>query len=1057
MFAKRLLKTYSYLFILPIFLVLEACQVEMPAKVEVAYQDLDEEIDFNFHVKPILSDKCYFCHGPDLTNNKGGLRLDTFEGATKTNAASGLTAIDPAHIGNSSMIARILSEDEDVIMPPVDSNLKLTDEEKAILIKWIEQGAKYEDHWAFQKPDKKEAKPTSFEAQKVNKIDDFVFSKLEKNGLAPQAEADKETLLRRVSLDLTGLPPTVEEIDAFLADKSESAYEKAVDRLLASPHYGEKMASSWMDLSRFADTHGYSVDRYRPMWPWRDWVIEAFNKNMGYDQFVTWQLAGDLLPNPTKEQRIASAFNRNHAQNMEGGIVNEEFRVEYVADRTNTFGKAFLALSLECARCHDHKYDAISQKEYFQISSFFNQIDESGQISWDDAMPVPTMLLTDNKQDSLIDFLAKQIKETEQRALAVKADEGQINIKKQLNKGLRAYYTFETTHKDQFQNQLNKKELAKQGEPQAWKKDIYKPELVEGKKGKAFKSNGDEPLDFGKVGIYNRAEPFSINLWVKVPKDLEDGVFFHKGAGAILYNFRGYHLSLRGNKLEAMLAHTAPYNNIVKVSEKEIPKDEWINLAFVYEGNSKANGVHVYMNGEELAMKVERDNLYKDILFPNMKKEPGLRVGARWRGTGTKNAVYDELRVYDRALTSGEVKVLNNENYSLSEQELALIKKINSPAYQKEQQELVKLRKKQNEFIEAIPELMVMDELAEKRKTYLLERGAYDAHGEEVSEGTISAILPFSEEYPQNRLGLAQWLFSKENPIASKVVVNRIWQSFFGNGLVKSVADFGNQGELPSHPKLLNWLSVDLMENGWDLKRLNKQIVMSASYRQSSSTSAELKEKDYDNTLISRGPSARLTAEQLRDNALAASGLLNKQIGGASVKPYQPKGLWRVGGKTYKQDKGEKLYRRSLYTFWKRTVPPPSMNTFDAPTRSYCVVKRQETNTPLQSLTMLNDPQFVEATRVLAGKAYEAKDTAKQQIELMYLSLTAKHPKADELALLQDFYNKQLTSFKKNPKTSNGWLNAGESEKVKQHKDEVAALSVTASIILNSDAALMKR
>jgi hypothetical protein len=743
---------------------------------------------------------------------------------------------------------------------------------------------------------------------------------------------------------------------------------------------------------------------------------------------------------------------------MEGGIVNEEFRVEYVADRTNTFGTAFLALSLECARCHDHKYDPISQKEYFELFSFFNQIDESGQISWDNATPVPTMLLTDNRQDSIIQYLNESISKQEKELEQIQVGQGNATItKSQLDRGLQAHFDFDKPINNKFKNQVAPFGLASITEVQPGNKNIQTPDLIEGKYGKAIKLNGDDPLGLGDIGIFTRAEQFSINCWVRIPDPLATGTLFHKGQGAIIYNFRGYHIALRDHKLEAMLAHTTPYNAITKLSEKTVPKNEWINLTLTYDGSSRASGVKVYIDGEELAMITEKDNLYKDIIFPEMKNQPGLRFGARWRGNGTKDTDYDEIRVYDRTLTKGEVKLLFNPEYQLTAEEVNEIRLINTPRYRQNLEKLTSLRKEYNSMIESIPEIMVMDEVKNKRPTYLLERGAYDAHGVEVTEGTIDAVMDFPDEYPRNRLGLAQWLFSEQNPVTARVVVNRIWQSFFGTGLVASTADFGNQGEIPSHPALLDWLAADLIEHGWDLKRLQKQIVMSASYRQSSITSPELREMDYDNRLISRGPSSRLSAEMMRDNALAASGLLSSKIGGKSVKPYQPPGLWKVNGASYRQDGGEDLYRRSLYTFWKRTVPPPTMNIMDAPTRSYCVVKRQKTNTPLQSLAMLNDPQFVEASRVLAQQSCLKFDQLTDQLKYIYRSLTSKKPENEELELLSEFYSKQYENFTEADDAISGWLDVGEAVVAASDRTKLAALTVTASMVLNSDAAIMKR
>ncbi|WKN41157.1 DUF1553 domain-containing protein [Tunicatimonas pelagia] len=1047
-------------------LLVSGCGIDKPEEVVQAEKSLPKSVDFNLHVKPILSDRCYACHGPDLANQKAGLRLDTPEGAFTALEESGNTAIVPGEAARSELVHRILSEDKEELMPPPESNLTLTDYEKAVLIRWVEEGAEYKKHWAFIPPEKPEVPETFHQTQAMNEIDHFIFRTLERNDLQPQAEADKETLIRRVSFDLTGLPPTLEEIDAFLTDDSEGAYEKVVNRLLASPHYGEKMATDWMDASRYADTHGYSVDRYRPMWPWRDWVIKAFNENKPFNQFVTWQLAGDLMPEPTREQILATAFNRNHAQNMEGGIVNEEFRIEYVADRTNTLGKSLMAMTLECARCHDHKFDPISQKEYFQMFSFFNNIDEAGQISWDDAMPVPTLLLTDEKQDSIMQFLDEQIdqKKREISALVTHKSESikfeqPVNIEKYLNDGLIAHFDFETAVNNQFANVARPSQKAQiiLAEPRK-NPEALEPSLEEGKFGQALLSNGDDPLSLGSIGAFDRAQPFTIGLWMQVPTALKNGTIFHKGQGKIIYNFRGYYLSIKDNKIDALMAHTWPYNNISKHSTIEIPKDEWFHLALTYDGSSKAQGLKVYLNGEAMEMEAEKDNLYKDILLSAVDEEPGLSFGALWRGTGTKNALLDEIKVYDRELLPAEVAAWSGKKELDQQTQQALASVHANLGYWQKKKELQKLRTEQNALVESVPEIMVMDELEEPRPTFLLDRGAYDAPSEEVHPATPESILTFPDTLPQNRLGLAQWLFSEHNPLTARVIVNRYWQSYFGRGIVSSAADFGNQGELPTHPELLDWLAIRFVESGWDIKAMQKMIVLSATYRQSSQTPQELLEKDYDNKLISRGPSLRLTAEMLRDNVLHASGLLVDKIGGESVKPYQPDGLWKISGASYVPDTGEKLYRRSLYTLWKRTVPPPSMNTFDAPTRSYCEVTRQKTSTPLQSLVLLNDPQFVEASRALAAKVLTTESNHKTRLTNLYRSLTAKFPSEQELTVLNTFYRKQKNDFQESPEKMTGWLATGEFEAEPCiDKQALAAYTVVASTVMNADATVMKR
>ena len=1038
----------------------QSCGVDKPADVLAVEAQLPGKIDFNRHVKPILSDKCFFCHGPDKKSQKGGLELATPEGA-RAALKSGKHAIVPGHLARSEMYFRLVNTDPDEVMPPPHANRDLTAYEKAVLLRWIEQGAEYQPHWALTKPQTQPIPKVRNTAWPRNGIDFFVLKSLEDAGLAPAPEADRETLLRRVSLDLTGLTPTPEEAAAFRADPSTGAYETVVDRLLRSPHYGEKMAVDWMDLSRFADTHGYTVDRYRAMWPYRDWVIRAFNQNRSYDQFVTWQLAGDLLPTPTRDQRIATAFNRNHSQNMEGGVVNEEFRVEYVADRTNTLGTAFLGLTVECARCHDHKYDPISQKEYYSLFSIFNNVDEAGQISWDDAMPVPTMLLTEPRHDSLLRFLDAKIQSSETALNATwRAERASFEAWKKatgpdlpldLKKGLQAHFTFDTLVDGRFVNAVSSKE----------KGTVADPVLVVGKTGRAFQSNGDDILKLGNVGIFNRAQPFSVGLWVKIPKTLTKGVIVHKGAGDILYNFRGYYLNLRDDRAELLMAHTWPYNAIVRLSTRPLPRNAWVHLTMTYDGSSRAAGLKLYANGEEMLLTTEKDNLYKDILFAG--PQPGLQLGADMRGPGLRNGAFDELRVYTRELTVPEVARLAGRDVPPDETTALkfFLANVSKPVSAQLGQ-LEKVRAERNALVETIPELMVMEEMKTRRPAYLLKRGAYDAHGPQVQPGAPRSILPFTNQFPKNRLGLAQWLLHPDNPLTARVAVNRYWQSYFGNGLHKASNNFGNQGGSPTHPELLDWLAVTFRSSGpshgWDVKALQKLIVLSATYRQSSRTTPSLRQRDPENSLLARGPSGRLSAEQVRDNALAASGLLSRKLGGPSVKPYQPEGLWDVNRAVYEQNHGENLYRRSLYTFWRRTNPPPSMNTFDAPSRSYCVVQRQKTSTPLQALVLLNDPQFVEAARVVARRAVARYPDVPNRIRYTFQLLVARQPSDRELTILTSLYGREYQKFSQTPTKAKGWLLTGEYQpKPTGEAPALAAGAVVASTVMNSDAFITKR
>lgn len=1055
---------------LSVIMLMPGCnRVEKPVAITQLADKLPETVDYNLHVKPILSDKCFFCHGPDKNSQKAGLELATREGALAAlKKAKGKHAIVPGDLAHSEVYHRIITADEHEMMPPKASNRVLSDYEKAVLIKWIEQGAEYKPHWALIKPQKQVLPVVNDTRWPKNEIDYFTLSKMEEKGLKPSPEADKETLLRRVSLDLTGLPPTLAEIDAFLADTSPNAYEKVVNRLLQSPHYGEKMAVDWLDLARYADTHGYTVDRYRAMWPWRDWVIQAFNRNQPFSQFITWQLAGDLLPQATREQRLATGFNRNHSQNMEGGIINEEFRVEYVADRTNTLGTAMLGMTVECARCHDHKFDPISQKDYYSLFAFFNNVDEVGQISWDDAMPVPTMLLSEKKQDSLLAFIDTNLKTAENALAQTKQNEQKVfdqwratvgsTVTFDPRKGLQARFTFDNLVKGRFVSAVNPKDSG----------TVVDPVLAAGKMGQAFRSNGDDILNLGKVGIFHRAQPFSIGVWVNIPKDLNKGVILHKGQGDILYNFRGYFLNVRDGKAELLMAHTWPYNSIVRLSQRPLPKQKWIHLTMTYDGSSKANGLKLYVDGRETALTTEKDNLYKDIIWPNGKylgkEQPGLQVGADMRGTGFKNGLVDELVVYNRELTAPEIALLAQSAgatapTALPDPKLLLpyyLANVSVP-YQKKRDELLKLRAERNHVVEDIPEIMVMEEMKTPRPTYLLKRGVYDVHGPRVRPDVPASILPFPSEFPRNRLGLAKWLLHPDNPLTARVVVNRYWQTYFGTGLQKSSNNFGNQGSVPTHPELLDWLAITFRSDGWNMKAMQKLIVMSATYRQSSRATRERLEKDPENLWLARGPSSRLTAEMMRDNALAASGLLSQKMGGPSVKPYQPEGLWAVNSAVYEPDKGEGLYRRSLYTFWRRTNPPPSMNTFDAPSRSYCVVQRQKTSTPLQALVLLNDPQFVEAAKVVAERTFTQQKSLPDQLTQVFRLLTNRKPIPKELTILTKLYGQEYQKFRKSPAKMQGWLHAGEHTSTTiTDLPALAASSVVASTVMNSEAFVTK-
>ncbi len=1062
-----------------LFCVTFACRPEIPEDVQLAYEQLPGKIDYNIHVRPVLSDKCFSCHGPDKAKQKAGLRLDLAENAyAELPENPGKFAIRPGKPGKSEFFHRILSADPDYIMPTPESHLALSPREKAILVKWIEDGAVYKPHWAFTEIEDPRPPAPGQTGRAVNAIDHFILEKLGESRLVQSPEAPKDLLLRRLSLDLTGLPPTVSEIDDFLADSSENAYEKQVDRLLKSPHYGEKMASGWLDLARFADSHGYTVDRLRDMSPYRDWVINAFNRNMPYDRFLREQLAGDLMPHPTRDMIIATAFNRNHQQNMEGGIIEEEFQTEYVVDRVNTFGDAMLGISLSCAKCHDHKYDPITQKNYFELYSFFNNVREAGQISWDDALPAPTLQLPTGPQEAALEEIRRRIAGLESR---LKEEAGRLDgpfsawLKNkrhlQLAKekiplnGLQAFFDFDSKQLASRAGKRASGTLKYNGGPV---KTL--PVFLPGRNGAALRMDGDTYLDFGDVGVFRKSEPFSVGISVWIPKELKEGVIFHKSDFERLYNFRGYHLYLKDGKLEANLAHVAPSNAITRTSKIKVPAEKWIHLTMTYDGSSRADGLRLYMDGEPLAMDTGIDQLTKDIIF-SRKIQPGLQIGGWGRGLGFKNGLVDDIAVYNRELTPYEIQVLsgkarwdgivNTPAGSPSGQELSTLRDYYLGAVSADmlniRKELTHWRTVLADSMQHVKELMVMQEYPKPKQAYVLLRGEYANKGEKVYPNTPAAILPYPKDLPKNRLGLAQWLTSAKNPLTARVAVNRYWQDFFGTGLVKTSEDFGSQGEIPSHPELLDWLAFNFRESGWNVKQLHKLMVMSATYRQDSRATKELREKDPENRLLARGPSGRLSAEMIRDNALMASGLLSHKVGGPSVKPYQPEGLWEINSARYQQDSGENVYRRSLYILVKRSVPNPTLSSFDATDRSHCVVRRQQTNTPLQALVTLNDPTFVEASRKIGEYMAQLPDE-RQAITGAYRRSTGRTPTGKELDLFRQLYESEYSKMKKSPGKAEGWLRTGQ-YRADPASDplRVAAFSVVASTILNSDATLTRR
>ena len=1055
-----------------------SCKWDAPEKIETAYESLPEKIDFNYHVKPILSDKCFACHGPDMANQKAGLRLDIEKNAYEALKGSGKHPIVPGNPSESEIVSRILSDDPEIKMPPPEFKVELSELEMATLTKWIEQGAEYKPHWSFIKP-KKESLPKIRNKDWVkNEIDNFVVAKLEQNKLSLSEEASKETLIRRLSFDLIGLPPTLQQIEDYVNDTSENAYEKVVDRLLASPAYGERLATDWMDVARYADSDGYLDDKHRDFSPYRDWVIDAFNENMPYDQFTTWQLAGDLIENPTQESILATAFNRLHKKNSEAGIVYEEYRVEYVADRALSVGKAFLGLSVECARCHDHKYDPISQKDHYELFAFFNSTNEIGTAVYGpNQVPGPSLLLTNEEQDKVLEYIDANIDSTRKDLVAVEKEKPdsfftslasnpstlENKLQDGLKKGLVAYLHFEDFKR------IDAKLLhtpTNAGNTATTK--VREPEIRKGANGKGIFLNDYTKITLPKkTGWFDQSDPFTVSLSVYPDTLYEEASLFTHCEGMRL-GLKGYSLHLENNHPKFIMAKSWPTNAIQVKTKHPITEKEWSTITISYDGLGKAEGVKIYINGKEVPITVDIDNLYKSILFEkNAHNYPfeGFTLGMRDKMILFKDGGLDNLKIYERELSSLEIlydqapkeaieQVTKPERPDMLNEFYYKTLDADSEANRKKLQQL---RKERLAELEPIQEIMVLGDLPEPRPTYVLDRGMYDAPTEEVQPDIPEAVMPWKEEFPRNRLGLTQWLFDTDNPLTSRVFVNRLWQMHFGQGLVKTSDDFGNQGSLPSHPELLDWLAVEFMESGWDIKNIHKLMVMSATYQQSSELTPELLEIDSENVLLARGPSRRMTAEMVRDNALAISGLLSSKIGGPSAYPYQPEGLWdEISNKPwryrYKQEPGEGLYRRSLYTVWKRTSAPPSMQIFDVGDRSVCTVKRRQTSTPLQALVLLNDPQFVEASYIIAENIIEeVNDNSEAQLKQAFQLSTGRTPQEKELTVLKKFLADELARFSDRKEDAIAYLDMGET-KIKHTSDpiKVAALATVINGIMNT-------
>ncbi len=912
----------------------------------------------------------------------------------------------------------------------------------------------------------------------IDPLDQFILSRLNRENLDPSAPASREAWLRRVTFDLIGLPPSIQELDDFAADETPSAFESVVDRLLASPKYGERMAIQWLDIARYADSHGYQDDGWRNMWPWRDWVIGAYNENQPYNQFVTDQLAGDLYENPTRDQILATGFNRNHLQSQEGGIVLEEYRNDYIANRTDTFGKAFLGVTVECSRCHNHRYDPISQEDYYSLYAFFNSVNEIGNIPYAGEAS-PTVILTTKIEDDRLEEIREMIAELEPGINPENAsyEEGFSNWQADPTstvgpQGLIAHYPIE-----EFVEKEDLLTLADLVQPDSagyfWGDKDNLPPIVEGVHGNAMTLVGDGFLDMGNTRHhFDRIDPFSVSLWFRIDDPDTFGPLISKTSGLMDGN-RGYHVYLNpDHTLTASMVHVGPDNQISVRTTDSVPSGDWHHIVMAYDGSSRAAGLKLSLDGQRMASSVEVDNLKQST---TVTIDPFTSDSTNWGGVGDlrlgfsdsnqptlDGVTVDEFKVFDRALTTPEINLLSGHEAG-SDGLLPYFVTTTSELYKARFSLLRALRREENDILTHAPEVMVMRDLPEPRETHLLFRGAYDQPRQEVTPSTPAALLAFSDELPRNRLGLAQWLFDESNPTTARVAVNRLWQQIFGNGIVATSDNFGSQGTVPSHPELLDYLALQYRQSDWDTKAMLKRFVLSATYRQSSIASPDAVEHDPENVLLARGPSRRLTAEMMRDNALAVSGLLVDDIGGTPVRPYQPPGLWKEqatrNGTEYVQDHGDALYRRSMYTIWKRTTPPPAMMNFDTSERNLCIVRRQSTSTPLQALVLMNDPQFVEAARILAERMFtEGGDEDDTRITFGFRALTGREPSPDELTLLAGLLDEERRSYSSNIAAATELLETGEFARNQQlPAGEVAALTTVASTIMNFDATIILR
>ncbi|MCP4892072.1 MAG: DUF1553 domain-containing protein [Planctomycetaceae bacterium] len=1036
----------------------------------------DDSVSFDRDIRPILSDKCFFCHGPDAEHREADLRLDL-----EAEAAAVIVAGDAE---KSELVARILTDDAETVMPPTDSLKSLTSAERDLLVRWVNAGANWTEHWSFRSPVKPEVPqadestadegPESGPQHQPNislPIDSFIARRLAADGKQLSDPSNREKLIRRVTYDLTGAPPTLEEVDAFVSDASADAFEKVVDRLLDSPRYGQRMALAWLDAARYGDTSVYHADGPRDMWAWRDAVVDAYNSNMPFDEFSICQLAGDLIPDATLQQRVLAGFNRNNGTTDEGGAFAEEYRVEYVVDRVKTTSTVWLGLTMECAQCHDHKYDPVSQEDYYRFYAFFNVSSDAGmQTRNGNAKPV--LDIPNPAKEREMPIVQRQLDEVKSQLNRIESDCGpelQAWLKKLKSESESNPVKIEPGAISFPMVEGQGDQIVDAGSSAVSAKIQGKPNWVATRFDTGLKFDGSQFIDVGDVANFERNDSFSYGGWVKPQKKAAPGALIARMDDGNAY--RGFDLFAGDGPISVHVIHQWPGNAIKVTTKKKLKPDQWQHVIATYDGSSKADGVKIFVDGEIWDWNIEQNGLTETI-----RTDKTLLIGSRHTGARLRGVV-DSIDIFPRRLEANEIQQLAkglpvNGLLSIPEGERTEAQRdslrryfltTQHDEYQSLQQEVSDLEAKIQELNKPMTTVMVMGDQAKPRETFVLNRGAYDSPTDiKVDPATLPVLPPMSPDAPRNRLGLAKWLFQDDHPLTARVAVNRYWQMLFGVGLVSTPGDFGAQGEFPTHPELLDWLAVDFRDNGWNVKRLLKQIVMSQTYQQTSHAGADDYLADPENRWLARGPRFRLQGEFIRDMALDVSGLLVDRFGGPGVKPYQPPGLWAEvglgGNPKFVQDHGDKLYRRSLYTYWKRSAPPPAMQIFDAPTREKCAIQRDRTNTPLQALVTLNDTQFVEAARQFAARMLTEGGTDRdQQIAYGFRLVTARRPEPGEIKVFTRILDSALAEYAADGESAKALLAVGESPRNESiPADRHAAWTMVAEAMLNLDETLTR-